>query len=162
MSASILRRMASNVARYAAGLLPQSRAEWGEAMRDEVDHIASDFEALAWATGCLFAAFFERNPDRRQTFAKIVKLPSAYLPLAMSLLALGVVLFTLAMFGIPHEKDEGAAAHIWQLLMAGQLPLLAFFAVKWLPRAPKETLCVIALQLAAVLAAMAPVYFLHL
>jgi hypothetical protein len=46
--------------------------------------------------------------------------------------------------------------------MAGQLPVLAFFAVKWLPRAPKQALYVVGLQVAAVLAAMAPVYFLHL
>ena len=58
--------------------------------------------------------------------------------------------------------DKGAFAHIWQLLMAGQLPILAFFAIKWLPRPPKQTLYVLALQAGAVLAAMAPVYFLHL
>ena len=30
--------------------------------------------------------------------------------------------------------------------------------MKWLPRAPKQALCVLAVQVAAVLAAMAPVY----
>ena len=34
-----------------------------------------------------------------------------------------------AIFGIVHEADEGAAAHIFQLLMATQLPLVAFFAI---------------------------------
>jgi hypothetical protein len=33
---------------------------------------------------------------------------------------------------------------------------------KWLPRAPRQTLYVLALQVIAVLAAMAPVYFLGL
>ena len=108
------------------------------------------------------AAFFEKNADRPQVFAKIVKQPSAFLPLAMSLLALAVVLGALAMFGVSHDRDEGAVAHIWQLLMAGQVPLLFFFAVKWLPRAPRETLKVIAVQAMAALAAMAPVYLLHL
>jgi hypothetical protein len=60
------------------------------------------------------------------------------------------------------EPDEGAIAHLWQLLMAGQLPVLAYFAIKWLPRAPKQTLRVLALQAGAVLAAMAPVYLLNL
>jgi uncharacterized membrane protein YsdA (DUF1294 family) len=46
--------------------------------------------------------------------------------------------------------------------MAGQIPLVAFFAIKWLPRAPKQALYILALQGGAVLAAMAPVYFLHL
>jgi hypothetical protein len=45
--------------------------------------------------------------------------------------------------------------------MAGQVPLLAFFTIKWLPRAPRQTLCVLALQAGAVLAAIAPVYFLN-
>ena len=64
--------------------------------------------------------------------------------------------------GLVREPDEGSIAHLWQLLMAGQLPVLAFFAVKWLPRAPRQTLYVLGLQAGAVLAAMAPVYFLNL
>jgi hypothetical protein len=154
--------MALALIEYAACLLPQSRAKWGEAMRNELDHIPNNLAALSWATGCVVAAFFEGNADRPQAFAKVVKLPSAFLPLAMSLLALAVVLVALAMFGVTHDRDEGAVAHIWQLLMAGQVPLLFFFAVKWLPRAPRATLKMIAVQTAAALAAMAPVYFLHL
>ena len=55
-----------------------------------------------------------------------------------------------------------AVAHLWQILMGGQLPLLAFFLIKWLPRAPKAALSVLALQILAALAAMAPVYLLGL
>jgi len=40
--------------------------------------------------------------------------------------------------------------------------VLAFFAIKWLPRAPKSTLAVLALQAGAVLAAMAPVFYFNL
>lgn len=92
----------------------------------------------------------------------LVKRPSAFLPIAMSLTALAVVLGHISMYGIAREADEGAAAHIWQLLMAGQLPVLVFFAVKWFPRAPKQALVILALQVGAVLASLAPVYFLHL
>lgn len=88
------------------------------------------------------------------------KLPSAFLPFAMSLVALAVVLGSVARFGIVHEADEGAAAHIWQLLMAGQVPLVAFFAIKWLPRAPRQALRILALQLGAALASFAAVFFL--
>jgi hypothetical protein len=66
----------------------------------------------------------------------MVKKPSAVLPIAMSLTALTVVLCHLAVYGVAREADEGAAAHIWQLLMGGQIPVLAFFAIKCLPRAP--------------------------
>lgn len=43
--------------------------------------------------------------------------------------------------------------------MAGQMPILGFFAVKWLPRAPRQTLYVLALHTIAALAAMAPYSF---
>jgi hypothetical protein len=66
------------------------------------------------------------------------------------------------MFGVVREADEGAAAHLWQLLMAGQLPIIAFFALKWLPQMPKQALQVMALQIVAALAALAPVYYLNL
>jgi hypothetical protein len=105
------------------------------------------------------------NPN---SFRAILKHPSAFLPLAMSLAAIGV-LCGAALYGVLHgahgiirQPDEGTAAHLWQLLMAGQLPVLLFFAIKWLPRAPKQTLYVIALQAGAALASMAPVFFLGL
>jgi hypothetical protein len=88
--------------------------------------------------------------------------PSALLPLAMSLAALATVAVHVALFGTAREADEGTAAHIWQLLMAGQVPFIVFFAVKWLPRTPGRALPVLALQAAAVLAALAPVYLLGL
>jgi hypothetical protein len=101
----------------------------------------------------------DQNPI---SFGAILKRPSAFLPLAMSLTALAVVLGHIAMYGVAREADEGAAAHIWQLLMAAQMPVLAFFAIKWLPRAPRPTLYVLSLQAGAVLASMAPVFFLNL
>jgi hypothetical protein len=66
------------------------------------------------------------------------------------------------MFGVVREADEGAVAHIWQLLLAGQVPILACFVITWLPRVPRQALSVLVLQIAAALAAMAPVYFLGL
>lgn len=90
-----------------------------------------------------------------------LKHPSAFLPIAMSLLAAGVVLTHLAFFGTAPQQDEGTAAHLWQLLMAGQLPFIFFFAIRWLPKAPRCALPVLALQAAAAVAALAPVFLLH-
>jgi DNA-binding CsgD family transcriptional regulator len=87
----------------------------------------------------------------------LMKNPSAFIPLGMSFAALATVLVHVALFGVAREADEGAAAHIWQILMAAQIPIIAFFAIKWLPRTPKQALLVLALQAGAVLAAMAPV-----
>ena len=92
----------------------------------------------------------------------MMKKPSAFLPVAMSLAALATVVGHIAMFGAAREADEGTAAHIWQLLMAGQVPVVAFFAVKWLPRTPRQALPILALQVSAGLAALAPVYYFNL
>jgi hypothetical protein len=80
----------------------------------------------------------------------------------MSLAALSLVLGHIAIFGGARQADEGAAAHLWQLLMAGQIPIIAFFAVKWLPRTPGQALLVLVLQAVAGLAAAAPVFLLKL
>jgi hypothetical protein len=96
------------------------------------------------------------------SWSTLMKQPSAFLPVTMSTAALAVVVGYLAIFGVVREPDEGTAAHLWQLLMAGQLPIVAFFAIKWLPQAPREALLVLLLQFCAGLAAAAPVYFLGL
>jgi len=97
-------------------------------------------------------------------FSTMMKLPSAFLPVVMSLGAFATVVVSLAMFGVDgiRQPDEGTAAHIWQLLMAGQVPIVAFFAIKWLPRAPRQAVPVLALQAGAGLTALAPVFLLHL
>ncbi len=92
----------------------------------------------------------------------LIKKPSAFIPLVMSLSALALALGHIAIFGIAREADEGAAAHIWQILMAGQLPMIAFFAIRWLPRIPRQALVVLALQFIAALTAMAPVFYFNL
>ena len=91
-----------------------------------------------------------------------LKQPSALLPIAMSVAALTLVLGDVAIFGVVHEADEGTAAHLWQLLMAGQVPVVAYFALKWLPRAPGHALRMLALQAVSALAACAPVYWFKL
>ena len=92
----------------------------------------------------------------------LMKQPSAWLPTAMSFAALALVLGYVAKFGVVREADEGAVAHIFQLLMVAQVPLVAYFALKWLPRVPAQALCVLALQVSAALAALAPVYWFKL
>lgn len=90
----------------------------------------------------------------------LIRQPSAALALAMGLVALGIVLGHAAVFGVVHEADEGTPAHIFQLLMVAQVPVVAWFAITWLPRSPREALKVLALQAAVVLAAFAGVYLL--
>ena len=92
----------------------------------------------------------------------LMKQPGAFVPMAMSFAALATVLGHVAMFGAAREADEGTAAHIFQLLMMSQVPIVAFFAIKWLPQAPRQALQILALQAGAGVAALAPVFFLKL
>lgn len=92
----------------------------------------------------------------------ILRRPSALIPLAMSVAAISLILIHTAMFGAAREADEGTAAHLWQLLMAGQIPFIAFFAIRWLPSSPRHVTLVLALQAIAALAAATPVFLLRL
>jgi uncharacterized membrane protein HdeD (DUF308 family) len=87
--------------------------------------------------------------------------PSAFLPVAMSLVALAVVLGQIALVGVARQADEGAAAHVWQILMAAQVPIVAYFAIRYLPQRPRPAALILALQVLAVLASCAPVFLLR-
>jgi hypothetical protein len=99
--------------------------------------------------------------ETRVSFSAMIKRPSAFVPVAMSFAALAIVLVHIIMSGAAREADEGTAAHLWQLLMAAQIPIIAFFAIRWLPQSPRSALAVLALQAVAALAALAPVYLLN-
>jgi hypothetical protein len=90
-----------------------------------------------------------------------LKRPSAFMPIGMSAAAITTIIVHVAIAGTARQADEGTAAHIWQLLMAGQLPVIAFFAIKWLPVEPRQTLLVLAFQAAAGVAAVFPVWWFH-
>ena len=89
-----------------------------------------------------------------------IKEPTALLPLIMSFVALSIVLAHAIAFGVVHQADEGTPAHLFQLLIALQVPIIAFFAMKWLPRTPTKAVRIMALQAAAVTVAFASVFFL--
>lgn len=82
------------------------------------------------------------NSENRLLF----KQPSAWLPLAMSLAALAMILGYAAIFGVVHNQDEGAPARIFQLIMVAQLLIAAYFAFKWLPKRPAQAMLVLVLQ----------------
>ena len=91
----------------------------------------------------------------------VIRHPSAFLPIAMSLLALLLVLFHIARYGTAREADEGTVAHLWQLLMALQIPIIAWFGLRWLPVSPRSAITVLALQFVAGVGAAAPVFYFH-
>jgi hypothetical protein len=87
--------------------------------------------------------------------------PSAFVPVLMSTAAASLVVEYLIRVGRVRQADEGTEAHLFQLLLAAQVPLIAYFAVTYLPRQPRHSLVVMALQLVAGLAALSLVYYLE-
>jgi hypothetical protein len=86
-------------------------------------------------------------------FSTMIKKPSAFLPVSMSFAVLTTLFSYFVRFGVVHEADEGTAALTFQTLMAGQVPIVAFFAIKRLPRFPRQ-----ALQAGAALVVCASVF----
>jgi hypothetical protein len=75
------------------------------------------------------------------------------------LLALG--LRFVALNGLVRQADEGTEAHLFQLLMPVQLLVMGYFALTWVPRAPRAALPVFALQVFAAAAVFAMVFWIE-
>jgi hypothetical protein len=99
--------------------------------------------------------------DKNSENQSLLKQPSAWIPFAMSLAAVLLILGYVAIFGITHETDERTAAHLFQLLMVVQLPIAAYFAFTWLPKRPKQSLLILALQAAAWIIPVATILWLE-
>jgi hypothetical protein len=161
------------LARLLTHLYPRAwRERYGEEFAAMLEMGPGDFAAMS---NSVRSAICEHviptqggNMNRESnSFGMMIRRPSAYLPVAMSLFCLVMVLGALALGlarggHIVRDPDEGSIAHVFQLLMTLQWPITLFFVVKWLRRSPRPALGVLGLQAAAWLAGCAPVYFLHL
>ncbi len=87
---------------------------------------------------------------------------SGWVPIAMSALAIALLILALTTGWERGLKDEGAVAHSWQLLVGLQVPLiLAFLATSnW--RRPLRIFTIFGLQVLGLVAAMAPVALFRL
>lgn len=74
---SFTRKIAFVLMAHASRVLPPARAAWGEAMKNEFEHIENDSEAVKWAAGCVAAGYLERSNER--SFGVILRKPSAFL-----------------------------------------------------------------------------------
>lgn len=84
--------------------------------------------------------------------------PSAWGPVVMSLAALALVGIQIATHCVQPERDEGALAHLWQLLMVAQLPIIGFFVFRWLRPYPRQRVPILMAQLIAAATALVPVH----
>jgi hypothetical protein len=93
----------------------------------------------------------------------LIKQPSAWIPIALSLTWVAFWIFQLGMFGPPRpEPDEGTAAHLFQIWLVSEALLLAYFTIRWLAQRPKQALPILILQIALVIVDCAPVRIFHL
>ncbi|MGA8940131.1 MAG: hypothetical protein WB439_13300 [Acidobacteriaceae bacterium] len=165
--------MSPRLARIVTRLYPQAwRARYGEEFVAMLELGPGDLRVLVNSVGLalqerIFPTQGGSMDGDSNSFGVMIRRPSAFVPVAMSLIALVTVLAALAMEmhtggHIVRSADEGSVAHIWQILMTVQMPVVLYFLVKWLRRAPAGTLEVFALQAGVWLASCAPIYFLHL
>ena len=94
------------------------------------------------------------------TIGVLLRRPSALIPIAMSAAALGLIVGYVVTRGTARQADEGLPAHLWQLLMVGQVPVIGYFGLRWASEAPRNGLFIVGVQLVAALAAAAPVFVL--
>src|SRR5574340_217440 len=84
---------------------------------------------------------------------------SALVPIGMSLAALLLVLVYGFIVQPEPQADEGTPARLFQLLMILQMPIVAYFAIRWLPGRFRAALAVLVLQGLAWLSALGALYF---
>lgn len=84
------------------------------------------------------------------------------MPMAISVFMLAVMAYYFTKYGIQRETDEGVGAHLFQLLMPAQLPIIGYFALRYLPKVPKRALAILAIQLILAFAVVFPVFYFKL
>ncbi|HEY4522726.1 MAG TPA: hypothetical protein VJH91_03805 [Candidatus Paceibacterota bacterium] len=94
----------------------------------------------------------------------LLKKSSAWVPIVLSLGMLVFVVYILIFdASVPDPNaDEGTPARLFQLWLVVEVLMIGFFAASWLPSAPRESLKVLALQVAAALLPVSIVFSLEL
>lgn len=92
------------------------------------------------------------------------KHPSGFVPLILSGCALALLVGYLMLFGAGSGRaahDEGAAAHVYQLLIGVQILVIPWFALRWGWRDLKAGSTLVALQVLAALASFGPLWLIE-
>ena len=66
--------------------------------------------------------------------------------MALSLAALALIGVSVGLGGVVEHEDEGAAARVFQLIMAVDAIAIVFFGVRWVPASPKTAIAILCLQ----------------
>ncbi len=92
----------------------------------------------------------------------LIKQTSAWLPIVLSLVMIGIFIFYFRRSPIVHETDEGIPAHLFQIWLVLEFFMIGFFALKWLTQKPKQALVVLAIQIILVFIVCFPVFYFKL
>ena len=81
------------------------------------------------------------------------------MPIAISLVVLTSILgyVAVATFGVVPEDGSRIFSIYFQWLTLAQVPIIVFFAIKWLPRQSKQAALILALQIIAAVISIAPI-----
>jgi hypothetical protein len=96
------------------------------------------------------------------TIGALIKKSSAWIPIAIPLVFFMYLVTYITLFGVVRNEDEGTGAHLFQLWLVLEPFMVGFFAFTWLPRARKQALIILALQILAALLPISVVFFLGL
>ena len=141
---------------------------WWRRYGDELQALVEDTGAT-WTTiadlalAALVVRVRQREPAQAgpSTVRDLFWSPGGFVPVAMSAGALAVIAGHILTSGIAPQADEGTAAHLWQLLMAGQLPFVGWFALTRVPDCGRRAIAVSAIHAGAISAALFPVWWLR-
>ena len=93
----------------------------------------------------------------------VINIWTRWTPIAMSVVAIAILTLALTTgWGKGPPGDEGAAAHLWQLLVGLQVPLIVVYLATADWRRPLGVAAILGLQILALALAMTPVALLRL
>lgn len=85
-------------------------------------------------------------------FKELIKRPSAFVPVLMSITAIIILLYNIMIVGVEQKQGEEIVTGIYEILIIWQLPVIAFFAFKWGSQNFKNGLIVLLIQILAIAA----------
>lgn len=99
-TATLSRHIARRLAAHASNVMHKKRADWAQAMRNELEYVPQGFGAIRWSIGCLFASYKERAMVMEIGSIKTTRISRVVLTLEMLLCFLVPTQSLLALFFI--------------------------------------------------------------
>ena len=129
----VSRRVARGLMKHAAMVSPGERAEWAQAMTNELDYLSPDMCAVRWALGCIVVCYSERIDAMIRSLESLPRWMLS-LEMLMCFLPLTLVFSTVVLAG----AHGGYTLQAWLLYCSGSvlgpLGLMAAFRSLFLAR----------------------------